>query len=138
MNQVVFIHGPGGAGCAESSVQSQTLSGQPRTDVAWTSGGKNPVLTWNDIRKEGGYGPRVNGQTSCSWFHLGACIALEYGLDYPDGVKALVLMTVAMRPKERPRSALELWLNAAQDAGSTGNGSNSVGSRGRACHSVQS
>ena len=74
------------------------------------------MLTWNDIRKEGGYGPRVNGQTSCSWFHLGACIALEYGLDYPDGVKALVLMTVAMRPKERPRSALELWLNAAQDA----------------------
>jgi pimeloyl-ACP methyl ester carboxylesterase len=49
-------------------------------------------------------------------FTLGACIALEYGLDYPDEVKALVLMTVAMRPKERPRSALELRLNAAQDA----------------------
>ena len=49
-------------------------------------------------------------------FTLGACIALEYGLDYPDEVKALVLMTVAMRPKERPRSALELRLKAAQDA----------------------
>jgi pimeloyl-ACP methyl ester carboxylesterase len=49
-------------------------------------------------------------------FTLGAGIALEYGLDYPDEVKALVLMTVAMRPKERPRSALELRLNAARDA----------------------
>jgi 3-oxoadipate enol-lactonase len=48
-------------------------------------------------------------------FTLGACIALEYGLDYPDEVKALVLMTVAMRPKERPRNALEIRLKAAQD-----------------------
>jgi len=49
-------------------------------------------------------------------FTLGACIALRYGLDYPDEVKALVLMTVAMRPKERPRSAVELRLKAAEDA----------------------
>jgi len=49
-------------------------------------------------------------------FTLGACITLQYGLDYPDEVKALVLMTVAMRPKERPPGALELRLKAAQDA----------------------
>jgi len=48
-------------------------------------------------------------------FTLGACIALQYGLDYPDEVKALVLMTVAMRPKERPPGALELRLRAAKD-----------------------
>jgi pimeloyl-ACP methyl ester carboxylesterase len=48
-------------------------------------------------------------------FTLGACIALRYGLDYPDEVKALVLMTVAMRPKDRPRSAVELRLKAAED-----------------------
>ena len=48
-------------------------------------------------------------------FTLGACIALQYGLDYPDEVKALVLMTVAMRPKERPPGALELRLKAAED-----------------------
>jgi pimeloyl-ACP methyl ester carboxylesterase len=49
-------------------------------------------------------------------FTLGACIALQYGLDYPDEVKALVLMTVAMRPKERPPGALELRLKAAADS----------------------
>ncbi|HEU4343485.1 MAG TPA: alpha/beta hydrolase, partial [Candidatus Binatia bacterium] len=49
-------------------------------------------------------------------YTLGACIALQYGLDYPDEVKALVVMTVAMRPKERPAAALELRLRAAQDA----------------------
>ena len=48
-------------------------------------------------------------------FTLGACIALQYGLDYPDEVKALVLMTVAMRPKQRPAGALELRLNAANN-----------------------
>lgn len=48
-------------------------------------------------------------------YTLGACIALRYGLDYPDEVKALVLMTVAMRPKERPAEARELRLKAAQD-----------------------
>jgi 3-oxoadipate enol-lactonase len=48
-------------------------------------------------------------------FTLGACIALQYGLDYPDEVKALVVTTVAMRPKERPAGALELRLKAAED-----------------------
>jgi pimeloyl-ACP methyl ester carboxylesterase len=48
-------------------------------------------------------------------FTLGACIALQYGLDYPEEVKALVLMTIAMRPKERPPGALELRLKAAED-----------------------
>jgi pimeloyl-ACP methyl ester carboxylesterase len=38
-------------------------------------------------------------------------------LDYPDEVKALVLMTVAMRPKERPAGALELRLKAAEEPG---------------------
>jgi 3-oxoadipate enol-lactonase len=49
-------------------------------------------------------------------FTLGACIALQYGLDYPEEVRALVLMTVAMRPKERPAGALKVRLKAAEDA----------------------
>jgi len=48
-------------------------------------------------------------------YTLGACIALQYGLDYPDEVKGLVLMTVAMRPKERASGALEMRLRAAED-----------------------
>jgi pimeloyl-ACP methyl ester carboxylesterase len=48
-------------------------------------------------------------------YTLGACIALQYGLDYPEEVKALVLMTIAMRSKQRPPGALEFRLQAVQD-----------------------
>ncbi len=50
-----------------------------------------------------------------SGFTLGACVALQYALDYPDEVAGLLLMTVAMRPKERPPGTLEFRLNAAKD-----------------------
>ena len=42
-------------------------------------------------------------------------IALQYGLDYPNEVKGLVLMTVAARPKTRPAGAYEFRLRAAED-----------------------
>jgi len=48
-------------------------------------------------------------------YTLGGCIALQYGLDYPDEVKALVLMTTGMRPRERRTGALEFRLKAAAD-----------------------
>lgn len=48
-------------------------------------------------------------------FTLGACIALKYGLDYPDEVRGLVLMTVAMRPKQRGPGMLDFRLRAAAD-----------------------
>jgi pimeloyl-ACP methyl ester carboxylesterase len=48
-------------------------------------------------------------------YTLGASIALQYGLDYPDEVKGLVLMTVAARPKTRAPGTYELRLRAAED-----------------------
>jgi len=48
-------------------------------------------------------------------FTLGACIALQYGMDYPDEVQGLVLMTVAMRPKQRQQGAYDFRLRAAED-----------------------
>jgi len=48
-------------------------------------------------------------------YTLGASIALQYGLDYPDEVKGLVLMTVAARPKTRAAGAYEMRLRAAED-----------------------
>ena len=47
-------------------------------------------------------------------FTLGACVALQYALDYPDEVSGLVLMTVAMRRKERAPGGLEFRLRAAE------------------------
>mgnify|MGYP001213902258 FL=1 len=46
---------------------------------------------------------------------MGACIALQYALDHPDEVAGLLLMTIAMRPKERAEGGLEFRLNAAKD-----------------------
>ena len=48
-------------------------------------------------------------------YTLGASIALQYGLDYPDEVKGLVLMTVAARPKVRPPGTYEMRLRALDD-----------------------
>ena len=47
-------------------------------------------------------------------FTLGACVALDYALTWPDEVDGLLLMTVAMRPKERAPGSLEFRLNAAR------------------------
>ena len=48
-------------------------------------------------------------------YTLGASIALQYGLDYPEEVKGLVIMTVASRPKVRPPGTYELRLRAVED-----------------------
>jgi pimeloyl-ACP methyl ester carboxylesterase len=118
MKQMVFIHGPGAGGCAESFVHQLKhypgslaptlpghLEGKPCSNVEryteWLRGWLWSKGKTQDLVLVG--------------FTLGGCIALQYGLDYPDEVKALVLMTVAMRPKERPAAARELRLNAAKD-----------------------
>ena len=117
MTQLVFIHGPGAGACAEGFIHQTDrfrgsfapnlpghLSGQPCPDVAryaeWLRG-------W--LWAKGAQGDLV----LCG-FTLGACIALQYGLDYPEEVKGLVLMTVAMKPKERLPGTLEMRLDAAK------------------------
>lgn len=49
-------------------------------------------------------------------YTLGASIALQYALDYPREVAGLVVMTVAMEPKQLPLGTYELRLRAATDA----------------------
>ena len=117
MTQLVFIHGPGAGGCADSYVHQLEhfpgsvapnlpghLSGEPCPDVAryaeWLRG-------W--LWAQG-----MNKDLVLCGFTLGACIALQYGLDYPGEVKGLVLMTVAMRSKERAPGSLEFRLEAAE------------------------
>jgi pimeloyl-ACP methyl ester carboxylesterase len=118
MPQLVFIHGPGAGACADAYGQQLVhfpgsvapnlpghLEGSRCADVAryaewvrgwlWAQGlGKDLVLV---------------GYT------LGASIALQYGLDYPEEVKGLVLMTVAARPKTRAPGTYELRLRAPED-----------------------
>ena len=119
MTQLVFIHGPGAGACAEAfSCQKDHfqgslipnlpghLSGQPCPDVDRYAEWLRGWLWANGAQRD---------LVLCG-FTLGACIALQYGLDYPEEVKGLVLMTVAMKPKERSPGTLEFRLDAAKSA----------------------
>lgn len=118
MSQLVFVHGPGAGGCAESfHYQTKHFPGSLAPDLPGHLEGEQ----FADVE---GYTQWLRG-----WLHergrtgglvlvgftLGACVALQYALDYPDEVEGLVLMTVAMRPKERAPGGLEFRLNAAKD-----------------------
>ena len=118
MSQMVFIHGPGAGGCAESYVNQ--LSHYPGS-LAPNLPGHLDGESCPDVER---YTEWVRGwlwsqdhtrDLVLVGFTLGACIALQYALDYPAEVKAIVLMTVAMRPKERAPGALEMRLKAAED-----------------------
>ena len=118
MSQMVFIHGPGAGGRADSFVHQ----------LKYYPGSLAPTLPGHP---DGTSCPNVERYTEWlrGWlwakgkqkdlvlvgFTLGGCIALQYGLDYPDEVKALVLMTTGMRPRERRQGTLEFRLKAAED-----------------------
>lgn len=123
MTQLVFLHGPGAGGCAaawdgqishfEGSVAPDLpghLAGDPCPDVArytdWVRG-----WLWAQ-----GLAPHATGKKLVLvGYTLGASIALQYALDYPDEVAGLVIMTVAMEPKTRPPGTYELRERAAKD-----------------------
>jgi pimeloyl-ACP methyl ester carboxylesterase len=118
MAQLVFLHGPGAGACADAFHHqikhfpgsiAPTLPGHLEgvrcPDVARYTEWVRGWLWSRDLRKD----------LVLVGYTLGACIALQYGLDYPDEVKGLVLMTVAARPKTRPPGTYEMRLRAAAD-----------------------
>ncbi len=119
MAQIVFLHGPGAGACADAfHHQIEHFPGS----VAPTLPGHLEGTRCPDVAR---YTEWVRGWLWAQGlkkdlvlvgYTLGASIALQYGLDYPDEVKGLVLMTVAARPKTRPPGTYELRLRAAEDA----------------------
>ena len=120
MAQLVFLHGPGGGACAEAYFYQRAhfpgsvapdlpghLDGARCADVARYAEWVRGWLHAQDLRKD----------LVLVGYTLGASIALQYGLDYPDEVKGLVIMTVAARPKVRAPGTYEMRLNAVKDAG---------------------
>ena len=119
MAQLVFLHGPGAGGCGEAfryqlddfpGSLAPTLPGHPagapcasvERYTEWLRG-----WLWAQGRQR---------DLVLVGFTLGASIALQYGLDYPEEVRGIVGMTVAMRPKQRAPGTYELRLRAAEDA----------------------
>jgi pimeloyl-ACP methyl ester carboxylesterase len=118
MNQMVFIHGPGAGGCAESFVHQ--LGYYPE-GLAPTLPGHLHGTSCTSVER---YMEWLRGWLWAKGkrqdlvlvgFTLGGCIALQYGLDYPDEIKALILITTGMRPRERRPGTLEFRLKAAED-----------------------
>ena len=118
MAQLVFLHGPGAGACADA--YHHQLKHFP-TSVAPTLPGHLEGIRCAGID---GYtewvrgwlwAQHLNAHLVLVGYTLGASIALQYALDYPDEVKGLVVMTVAARPKTRPAGTYELRLRAAED-----------------------
>lgn len=116
--QLVFLHGPGAGACADAYVNQ--LKDFPGS-VAPSLPGHLEGVRCADIAR---YTEWVRGwlwsrgltkDLVLVGYTLGASIALQYGLDYPDEVKGLVIMTVAARPKVRPPGTYELRLKALED-----------------------
>ena len=119
MNQLVFLHGPGAGGCADSYVNqlshypgslAPNLPGHPHGTPC------SSVERYTDWLRGWLHGQGMTKNLVLSGFTLGACVALQYALDYPDEVKGLALMTIAMRPKQRRPEDLQFRLDAAADS----------------------
>jgi pimeloyl-ACP methyl ester carboxylesterase len=118
MTQLVFVHGPGAGGCAEAfrdqleyfpDSLAPTLPGHPVGTPCPS------VERYTDWLRGWLWAQGQRQNLVLVGFTLGACIALQYGLDYPEEVQGLVLMTVAMRPKPREPGAYDFRLRAAED-----------------------
>ncbi len=117
MPQLVLIHGPGAGGCAASyrcqlqrfpDALAPDLPGHPEGEPFGDAAGyANWLREWLHARGH-------KSGLVLAGFTLGACVALDYALTWPDEVDGLLLMTVAMRPKERSPGSLEFRLNAAR------------------------
>ncbi len=118
MSQLVFLHGPGAGACADAfhhqgrhfpNSVAPTLPGH-------LDGNRCPdVASYMEWVRGWLWAQRLKQDLVLVGYTLGASIALQYGLDYPDEVKGLVLMTVAARPKTRAPGTYELRLRAAED-----------------------
>ena len=118
MTQLVFIHGPGAGACAEGFAhQLDHFPGSlaPALPGHLSGAGCSSVERYTDWLRGWLWSRDCHQGLVLVGFTLGACIALQYALDYPAEVKGLVLMTVSMRPKERAAGALDMRLKAARE-----------------------
>ena len=118
MPQLVFLHGPGAGACADAYFYQ--LRHFPKS-VAPTLPGHLEGTRCADVVR---YTEWVRGWLWAQGlktdlvlvgYTLGASIALQYALDYPEEVKGLVIMTVAARPKVRSPETYEMRLRALED-----------------------
>jgi len=118
MTQLVFLHGPGAGACADAyDRQRERFPGSVTPNLPGHLEGTRcaDVKGYTEWVRGWLWAQGLNRDLVLVGYTLGASIALQYGLDYPDEVKGLVLMTVAARPKVRAPGAYEMRLRAPED-----------------------
>ena len=118
MPQFVFLHGPGAGACADAyEYQLKHFKGSVAPTLPGHLGGTRcaDVKGYTEWVRGWLWAQGLNKDLVLVGYTLGASIALQYGLDYPDEVKGLVIMTVAIRPKTRPAGTYDMRVRAAQD-----------------------
>ena len=119
MSQLVFVHGPGAGGCADGfRYQLDAFPGSLAPNLPGHLSGQScdSVERYTEWLRGWLWAQGHDHDLVLVGFTLGACIALQYALDYPDEVRGIVLMTIAMRPKQRGAGMLDFRLRAAKDA----------------------
>src|SRR5688572_18868903 len=101
MPQLVFLHGPGAGACADAYYyQSRHFPASVAPTLpGHLEGTRCPdVARYMEWVRGWLWGKGLKKDLVLVGFTLGASIALQYGLDYPDEVAGLVLMAVAAGP----------------------------------------
>ena len=117
MSQLVFLHGPGAGACADAYYyQSKHFPDSVAPNLPGHLDGTrcHDVARYTEWVRGWLWAQGRNKDLVLVGYTLGASIALQYGLDYPDEVKGLVVMTVAARPKVRPPGTYEMRLRALE------------------------
>ncbi len=118
MSQLVFIHGPGAGACADAyEPQLKHFTGSVAPTLPGHLEGERcvDVARYTEWVRGWLWAQGMKKDLVLVGYTLGASIALQYGLDYPDEVKGMVIMTVAARPKVRAPDTYEMRLRAAQN-----------------------
>src|SRR6478609_278278 len=118
MPQLVFLHGPGAGACADAYYyQRKHFPDSVAPDLpGHLEGARCPdVARYTEWVRGWLWAQGFKKDLVLVGYTLGASIALQYGLDYPEEVKGLVIMTVAARPKVRAPDTYELRLRAPND-----------------------
>ncbi len=117
MPQLVFIHGPGAGACADAyEPQLKYFKGSVAPTLPGHLDGERcvDVVRYTEWVRGWLWAQNLKKDLVLVGYTLGASIALQYGLDYPDEVKGLVIMTVAAKPKTRTPDTYEMRLRAAK------------------------
>jgi pimeloyl-ACP methyl ester carboxylesterase len=118
MTQLVFLHGPGAGACADAYYhQSRRFPDSVAPTLpGHLEGTRCPdVASYMEWVRGWLWAQGMNKDLVLVGYTLGASIALQYALDYPDEVKGIVIMTVSAGPKTRAPGTYEMRLRAAED-----------------------